>query len=49
MLQRTSWLGAAGSACKEMCAEMVREDLKVAQRHALLKEHGFDIPVSVEN
>ncbi|HDZ57878.1 MAG TPA: GDP-mannose 4,6-dehydratase [Pseudomonas xinjiangensis] len=34
---------------QEMCAEMVREDLKVAQRHALLKEHGHDIPVTVEN
>ncbi|WP_430462250.1 GDP-mannose 4,6-dehydratase [Thalassolituus sp. LLYu03] len=34
---------------QEMCAEMVAEDLKVAQRHALLKEHGHDVPVSVEN
>ncbi|MCY1553466.1 GDP-mannose 4,6-dehydratase [compost metagenome] len=34
---------------QEMCAEMVREDLKVAQRHALLKEHGHEIPVAVEN
>lgn len=34
---------------QEMCAEMVREDLKVAQRHALLKQHGHEIPVSVEN
>jgi GDPmannose 4,6-dehydratase len=33
---------------QEMCAEMVAEDLKVAQRHALLKEHGHDVPVSVE-
>jgi GDPmannose 4,6-dehydratase len=33
---------------QEMCAEMVSEDLKVAQRHALLKEHGHEIPVSVE-
>jgi GDPmannose 4,6-dehydratase len=33
---------------QEMCSEMVAEDLKVAQRHALLKEHGHDIPVSVE-
>jgi len=33
---------------QEMCAEMVTEDLKVAQRHALLKEHGHDVPVSVE-
>jgi len=33
---------------QEMCAEMVEEDLKVAKRHALLKEHGHDIPVAVE-
>lgn len=33
---------------QEMCAEMIVEDLKVAQRHALLKQHGYDIPVSVE-
>lgn len=33
---------------QEMCAEMVAEDLKVAKRHALLKEHGYDVPVSVE-
>jgi len=33
---------------QEMCAEMVAEDLKVAQRHALLQAHGHDIPVSVE-
>ena len=34
---------------QEMCAEMVREDLKIAQRHALLKEHGHDLPVATEN
>ena len=34
---------------QEMCAEMVAEDLKVAQRHAFLKAHGHDVPVSVEN
>jgi GDPmannose 4,6-dehydratase len=34
---------------REMCAEMVAEDLRVAERHALLKAHGHDIPVSVEN
>ncbi|MEP5154559.1 GDP-mannose 4,6-dehydratase [Planktotalea sp.] len=33
---------------REMCAEMVAEDLKAAQRHALLKEHGLDLPVSQE-
>jgi len=34
---------------QEMCAEMVAEDLKIAQRHALLKQHGHDLPVSVES
>jgi len=33
---------------QEMCAEMVAADLKTARRHALLKEHGLDLPVSVE-
>jgi len=33
---------------QEMCAEMVVEDLKVAQRHALLKAHGHDLPVATE-
>ena len=31
-----------------MCAEMVAEDLKTAKRHALLKAHGLDLPVSFE-
>lgn len=34
---------------QEMCVEMVAEDLKTAQRHALLKQHGYEVPVSVEN
>lgn len=34
---------------QQMCAEMVKEDLKVAERHALLKQHGHEIPVAVEN
>jgi len=33
---------------QEMCAEMVQEDLKTARRHALLKSHGMDVPVSLE-
>jgi GDPmannose 4,6-dehydratase len=33
---------------REMCAEMVAEDLKAARRHALLKAHGLDLPVSLE-
>lgn len=31
-----------------MCAEMVAADLLEAQRHALLKRHGFNISVSTE-
>ncbi|MEM9127005.1 MAG: GDP-mannose 4,6-dehydratase, partial [Pseudomonadota bacterium] len=34
---------------QDMCSEMVREDLKTAKRHALLKQHGYDLPVSLEN
>jgi GDPmannose 4,6-dehydratase len=33
---------------QQMCAEMVAEDHKAARRHALLKTHGLDLPVSVE-
>jgi GDPmannose 4,6-dehydratase len=33
---------------REMCAEMVAEDLHTARRHALLKAHGMDLPVSLE-
>ena len=33
---------------QEMCAEMVASDLHTAKRHALLKEHGYAMPMSVE-
>lgn len=33
---------------EQMCEEMVREDLKVAKRQALLKQHGHDLPLSFE-
>ena len=33
---------------QEMCAEMVSHDLIDAKRHALLREHGLDVPVRVE-
>jgi GDPmannose 4,6-dehydratase len=32
-----------------MCAEMVAHDLHIAQRHALLKKHGYELPVAIEN
>ena len=34
---------------KEMCSEMVIEDLKIAKKHALLKLHGYESPISIEN
>ena len=34
---------------QEMCAEMVAEDLKSARRSKLLKEHGLELPVSLES
>lgn len=34
---------------REMCAEMVADDLKTARRFALLKKHGLALPVALEN
>ncbi|MEC9040535.1 MAG: GDP-mannose 4,6-dehydratase [Pseudomonadota bacterium] len=34
---------------QEMCREMVTEDLKTARRHALLRKHGLEVPVTLEN
>lgn len=34
---------------QEMCAEMVARDLEEARRHALLKQHGYVVPVAREN
>lgn len=34
---------------EQMCAEMVANDLEFAKRHALLKEHGHDVAIAVEN
>jgi GDPmannose 4,6-dehydratase len=33
---------------QEMCAEMVAYDLQQAKQHALLKQHGYHINVSIE-
>ena len=45
--QQLGWEPAI--TAREMCAEMVAEDLRTARRHALLKAHGMSMPVSVEN
>jgi GDPmannose 4,6-dehydratase len=44
--QKLGW--TAEITAQEMCAEMVAEDLKTARRHALLKAHGLNLPVSLE-
>ena len=45
--ERLGWVPEI--TAQAMCAEMVAEDLKIAQRHALLKAHGFELPVSHES
>jgi len=34
---------------REMCAEMVLEDLKTARRHAILKAHELNLPASIQD
>jgi GDPmannose 4,6-dehydratase len=34
---------------QEMCAEMVADDLKAARRLKLLKKHGLEVPLPLEN
>lgn len=34
---------------EEMCREMVAEDLKAARRNAVLKAHGLELPLPLEN
>jgi GDPmannose 4,6-dehydratase len=33
---------------QQMCVEMIAEDLQTARRHALLKEHGMSLPMTIE-
>jgi GDPmannose 4,6-dehydratase len=33
---------------EEMCAEMVRHDLDIAKRHALLERNGHNVTIAVE-
>ena len=44
--EKLGWTPAI--TAREMCAEMVAEDLQAARRHALLKAHGHAVPVSLE-
>lgn len=44
--QKLGWVPEI--TAREMCAEMCAEDHKTARRHALNKEHGLELPVSLE-
>ena len=39
----------AETSAREMCSEMVAEDLRIAQQHTFLRKHGYDIQVTQEN
>lgn len=45
--QKLGW--EATISTRDMCREMVAEDLKSARRHALLKQNSLALPVSIEN
>ena len=45
--QKLGWVPEI--TAQEMCAEMVANDLVEAQRHALLKTHGYSVAVSTEH
>ena len=45
--QKLGWV--PDCSVQDMCAEMVAEDLITAKRHALLKQHGLELPVTLEN
>jgi len=44
--ERLGWVPEI--TAQQMCAEMVTEDLRTARRHALLREHGLELPVAIE-
>jgi GDPmannose 4,6-dehydratase len=44
--QKLGWVPEI--TAQEMCAEMVAYDLQQAKQHALLKQHGYSVNVSVE-
>lgn len=45
--QKLGWMPEI--TVQQMCHEMVQEDLLTAKRYALLKTHGYELPVSIED
>lgn len=44
--EKLGWVPQIG--VKEMCAEMIAHDLRLARQHALLKKHGYEMPIGME-
>ncbi len=44
--QKLGWIPEI--SVQDMCHEMVKEDLSIAKQHALLKQHGYKLPMSLE-
>ncbi|OIQ72607.1 GDP-mannose 4,6-dehydratase [mine drainage metagenome] len=44
--QKLGWVPEI--TAQDMCAEMVAHDLAQAKQHALLKQHGYKVNVSIE-
>lgn len=44
--ERLGWVPEISA--RDMCREMIAADHRTARRHALLKEHGLELPVSLE-
>jgi GDPmannose 4,6-dehydratase len=34
---------------EEMCSEMVNNDLEIAKKHSLVKQHGYQVSLATEN
>lgn len=45
--QKLGWIPEI--SVQDMCHEMVKEDLSIAKQHALLKQHGYKLPMSLED
>lgn len=45
--QKLGWIPEI--SVKDMCHEMVKEDLSIAKQHALLKQYGYKPPMSLED
>jgi len=45
--EKLGWVPAIST--RDLCTEMMVEDLKTAKRNALLKQHGLELPASIDD